>query len=63
MPKSHAAIVGAADAEKAGLPVQVTDQVASKQWQIWRLWAKYFARGCRFYENSRASKELPWHTE
>jgi len=60
--KTHGAIFGAQEAAHAGLPVkQVTS--SDRQWQIiWRLWAKYFAAGERFYEGIRASYSLPWPT-
>jgi hypothetical protein len=62
-PKSHAALFGADDATRAGLPVTKADP-RSEQWQmIWRLWAKYFALGPpRAYEGHYASKILPWPT-
>jgi hypothetical protein len=53
----HAAIFGAAEAEKAGLPVIQADPQGA-QWQlIWRLWAKYFVQGpdLHAYEGERAS--------
>lgn len=64
-PKSHAALFGAEDAAKAGLPVTEANP-QGEQWQmIWRLWAKYFALGLgppRIYEGRSASKVLPWPT-
>lgn len=59
--QSHAAIFGAKDALKVGLPVVEADP-ASEQWKmIWRLWAKYYALGpMRVYEGERASKTVPW---
>jgi ATP-dependent protease ClpP protease subunit len=58
--KSHGAIFGHSEALAAGLPVVSADP-ASLQWQlIWRLWAKYFALGERFYEGARASKRFAW---
>lgn len=61
LPKSHAAIFGADDAETAGLPVLKADP-AGEQWQlIWRLWAKYYALGPpRVYEGLSASKVMLW---
>jgi membrane-bound ClpP family serine protease len=57
--KSHGAIFGMQEAHDAGLPVDYADP--SLQWQIiWRLWAKYFNSGLRFYEARRASKSFPW---
>lgn len=62
-PKSHAALFGAEDASKAGLPVVKADP-KSEQWEmVWRLWAKYFALGPpRVYEGHSASKVLQWPT-
>lgn len=62
--QSHAAIFGAKDAVKAGLPVVEVDP-GSDQWKmIWRLWAKYYAlMPVRVYEGERASKVLPWGSE
>jgi len=58
--KSHGAIFGLAEAQAGGLPVTEADP-SSPQWQlIWRLWAKYFVAGQRFYEGERASKMFPW---
>ena len=59
--QSHAAIFGAKDALKVGLPVEEADP-ASEQWKmIWRLWAKYYALGpTRIYEGERASKTVQW---
>jgi hypothetical protein len=58
--KSHGAIFGMEEAHAAGLPVTAADP-QSFQWQlVWRLWAKYFALGERFYEGARASKRFPW---
>lgn len=61
-PASHAALFGAQDAKRAGLPVEEVDP-KSNQWQlIWRLWAKYFALGpaARVYEGARASHIGSW---
>jgi Serine dehydrogenase proteinase len=60
-PKTHAAIFNCADAQKAGLPAIEADQT-SEQWQrIWRLWAKYWAKGpVRIYEGVQASHIFPW---
>lgn len=56
LPKSHAAIFGAAAAEEAGLPVEQADPCGD-QWQlIWRLWIKYWQLNQRIYEGVRASK-------
>jgi hypothetical protein len=62
--QSHAAIFGAKDAAKAGLPVIEVDP-SSDQWKmIWRLWAKYYAlMPVRVYEGERASKMIEWGTE
>lgn len=59
--QSHAAIFGARDALKVGLPVVEADP-SSEQWKIiWRLWAKYFALGPpRVYEGEKVSKTIPW---
>lgn len=59
-PRSHAAIFGADDAIKAGLPVQKTDPKGD-QWQmIWRLYAKYFDIASQgpvlIYEGASASQ-------
>jgi len=61
LPATHAAIFGADDAIRSGLPVIKADP-RSPQWQlIWRLWAKYFDLGLpRIYEGRRASHVLPW---
>ena len=62
-PRTHAALFGAEDARKVGLPVQDVD-LQGEQWQlIWRLWAKYYHLGAvgsaaRFYEGRRSSWEL-----
>ncbi len=60
-PKTHAAIFGVRDAQRAGLPAVEADQ-SGEQWQrIWRLWAKYFAMGPpRVYEGVKASNILRW---
>ena len=60
LPKDHSAVVGASDAQAAGLPVKQVDP-ASPQWQlIWRLYAKYLMLGrCRVYEAERASRIIP----
>lgn len=64
LPKSHAAIFGARDAEEAGLPVVVANP-ASDQWRlIWHLWGKYFVlmqRGVRVYEGRKSSQVIPWN--
>lgn len=62
LPRSHSALFGADDAEKAGLPVLKADP-SGDQWKtLWRLWAKYFALGpaLRIYEGVKASKMLRW---
>jgi hypothetical protein len=60
-PKSHAALFGVNDAQKAGLPVKSAD-LNGEQWQlIWRLWTKYFALGSqRVYEGARSSQVFAW---
>ena len=64
LPKSHAAVFGADDAAKAGLPIIKADP-SGQQWQmIWRLWAKYFAMGTpRVYEGRIASHVIFWPRE
>ena len=57
---THAALFGAQDASRVGLPVFEAD-LQGDQWQLlWRLWAKYFQQGAvtqmvSFYEGARAS--------
>jgi hypothetical protein len=59
LPREHGAVFGAADAEKAGLPVRNAD-LGSEQWQIiWRLWAKYFSLRSYVYEGRLASQVTP----
>ncbi len=61
-PKSHAALFGVQDAQKAGLPIQLAD-LYGEQWQtIWRLWTKYFVLGPspRVYEGERVSQVSSW---
>lgn len=55
-PKSHGAVVSAADAARLGLPVEEADP-ASDHWQsVWRLWMKYAVlNAVRVYEGQRAS--------
>lgn len=56
-PKDHAAIFGAEDARKAGLPA-VTCDPSSGQWrQIWQLWMHYYALfPVQAYESDAASQ-------
>jgi membrane-bound ClpP family serine protease len=62
VPQTHSAILGAKEAARIGLPVIEAD-AASEQWRaIWRLWARYFALGCRVYEGARVSQVTPWAT-
>jgi hypothetical protein len=55
---SHAAIFGPSDAAKAGLPVLALDPTGDQWSRLWRLWAKYFVTGNRWYEGVRSSKDL-----
>lgn len=59
-PKSHAAVFGAKDAAKAGLPVEKLDP-GSRQWQlVWRLWMKYLVLGpASIYEGEYSSQVIP----
>lgn len=60
-PHSHAAVIGAPEAGKAGLPVKAL-QPTDQQWlEIWALWTRYFAIGhpialLSVYEGARASQ-------
>ncbi len=59
-PRSHSAVFGARDAERAGLPVNVLDP-RSDQWQmIWRLYTKYVTIPGQngIYEGEHASQVL-----
>lgn len=63
LPKTHGALFGAEDAEKAGLPVIKADP-AGDQWRlVWLLWAKYFnefvSTGKSVYEGRRAARYIP----
>ncbi len=59
-PRSHAAVFGAQDAHRAGLPVRVLDP-RSEQWQaVWRLYMKYRTLPpVGIYEGRSASQILP----
>lgn len=56
-PKDHAAILGAEDARKLGLPVVSCDP-SSEQWRrIWQLWMHYYALfPVQVYEGELASQ-------
>ena len=59
-PHSHGALIGAREADKAGLPVREL-QPKDPQWQmIWALWTQYFAAGpihkLLAYEGVKASQ-------
>lgn len=62
--KTHAALFGAREAAKAGLPVQQLDPRADQWQQIWRLWTKYVTLDrfpwVRVYEGRRVSHVLQW---
>ena len=55
-PKSHGAVISAADAKSFGLPVQEADP-AGERWQaVWRLWMKYAVLNpAQVYEGQVAS--------
>ena len=62
-PKSHGAVISAADARSFGLPICEADP-ASERWQaVWRLWMKYAVlNAARVYEGQIASYVFPRQT-
>jgi ClpP class serine protease len=56
--KHHGAILSAADAEEAGLPIVHADPRGDQWKAIWRLWAKYFILQSRVYEGGKASRVI-----
>ncbi|WP_231644906.1 SDH family Clp fold serine proteinase [Sciscionella sediminilitoris] len=56
-PRSHTAVIGAAEAERCGLPVQSLLPHDPYWRQIWAIWTRYFALGpVRVYESGLASQ-------
>lgn len=59
IPKDHGAVFDANDAQRADLPVIVTDP-SGDQWRlIWRLWTKYYALESFVAEGNYASQIVP----
>jgi hypothetical protein len=61
MPQSHGAVFGAADARRAGLPVEELSPTGEQWHEIWRLWSRYSVLGLyAAYEGDRASQLIPY---
>jgi len=61
-PRTHSAVIGAAEARNVGLPVKELEP-SSEWWQeIWTIWTRYFVLGVdgkMIYEGEMASQVVP----